>query len=567
MPPRKRARSAAAASVIAPTVTLTGGQPHHPRLVEKYRAGTLCDVELQSAEGTPFRAHAVCLAASSAYFDALYAGSWADVGERTLKLSGVEAHALSAVIEFIYAGEATVEEASVSAVLEAAAYLQVPEMVEACAGAMTDGLGPETALLTWDVADRQGLAALATSATVAATRHFGAVTASEAWLSAPAERVRALLASDRLAVRSEAEVYNAALAWLRAQSPPVDAEGAAALLSAVRFPLLARDFYQQTVRSEPLLKTAPGMEMLNDAFAAHAFDGNARRRSGFECIYLAGGRYDSDLDNTIDAVERFDPSSNTFETLSPMRTARSGFGMAALGGKIYAVGGNGGDGPLRLAERFCPATNAWEDVAPMSTPRRVHRVVALEGKVYAVGGHNGSAMASVERYCPEANAWETVAPMSTARRAHGVAVLAGKLYAIGGNVGDDAGRSVERYDPSSNSWEAVRKLNTERVAFGVAVLENKIYAVGGISGSTSCKSSVERFDPANNSWETVASMTTSRGRPGVMVVDGMLIAVGGGGECDKPMTSIERFSPASNSWEVIDAALRSPICSFGFASL
>ena len=98
-----------------------------------------------------------------------------------------------------------------------------------------------------------------------------------------------------------------------------------------------------------------------------------------------------------------------------------------LEGKLYAVGGcDDGYNALSSVERYDPALDAWEAVAPMAEVRRAHGVAALDGKLYAVGGYNGNdnddVLSSVERYDLGTNAWEAVAPMATARRAS-IAVL------------------------------------------------------------------------------------------------------------------------------------------------
>merc|ERR1711938_289639 len=107
MPSRKRSRTTAASSSSSDAVSiiLAGGHAHPPRTVDKFRNGTLCDVQLHAADGTAFQAHALCLTAGSAYFEALYAGSdWADAS-RPLTLPEVPADALAACLEFMYAGE------------------------------------------------------------------------------------------------------------------------------------------------------------------------------------------------------------------------------------------------------------------------------------------------------------------------------------------------------------------------------------------------------------------------------------------------------------------------------
>ena len=110
MPPRKRSRSAAASTNSSTTaIVLGGGHAHPPRTVAKFRSGALCDVELQAADGTAFRAHAVCLTAGSEYMEALYSAKteWKDA-DGPVKLEQVPAAALSVCLDFVYCGEATV---------------------------------------------------------------------------------------------------------------------------------------------------------------------------------------------------------------------------------------------------------------------------------------------------------------------------------------------------------------------------------------------------------------------------------------------------------------------------
>jgi hypothetical protein len=52
-------------------------------------------------------------------------------------------------------------------------------------------------------------------------------------------------------------------------------------------------------------------------------------------------------------VEVYDPATNRWRTLTGMPTARWGLGSGAIGGKIYAVGGNAGT-TLATSELYVP---------------------------------------------------------------------------------------------------------------------------------------------------------------------------------------------------------------------
>ena len=554
MPPsRKRARRASADAPSAASIELVGGLAEKPSAIAKFRDGRLTDVEVVAADGTAFHAHALCITSGSEYFERLLAGErWADTAGRPLSLPEVPKQGLAACLEFIYTGSCAVaDEAELIVVLQAAAYLQIPPLVDAAAKAMSAHLSATTALAFWAVADRQGLSQLAADAVSAAARHFEQIAASPAWLSAPAETVRVLVASDRLKVADEEAVYSAAVKWLHAQAPPPAEDDALALLRLVRFPLLSREFVQETVHNEPLLRTFAGMQMLSQSLLGALHGDSARRRMGFEKLYIVGG-----LANGGDALAtfyRYDSMANVWEAMAPMSTARSDLAAAVVDGKLYVMGGHGTDyESLSSVERYDPEENAWEAVAPMSAARCAPAAAVVDGKLYVMGGNgaddNDKSLSSVERYDPAENAWEAVAPMSTTRYAPAAAVVDGKLYVMGGNDADDKSlSSVERYDPAQNAWEAVAPMSTARRDLDAAAVNGKLYVMGGNDAEYVSLSSVERYDPEKNAWEAVAPMSTARDASAAAVVDGNLYVMGGYDRQNR-LSSVEQYDPVKDEW-------------------
>ena len=506
LPALKRAR-ASADGFAAASIELVGGLAEKPSTIAKFRDGRLTDVEVLAADGTAFHAHALCITSGSEYFERLLAGErWADTAGRPLSLPEVPKQGLAACLEFIYTGSCAVADAAeLIVVLEAAAYLQIPPLVDAAATAMSAHLSATTALTYWAVADRQGLSQLAADAVSAAARHFEQIAATPAWLSTPAQTVRALLASDRLKVAGEEAVYTAVVKWLHAQAPPPAEDDALALLRLVRFPLLRREFVQETVHNEPLLLTVAGMQMLSRSFFGALHGDSARRRMGFEKLYIVGGSAPGSV--LLATLHRYDSMANAWEAVASMSTARQSLAAAAIDGKLYVMGGYDGQNRLSSVERFDPVTNAWEAVAPMSTARFCPAAAAIDGKLYVMGGSDGQHRFSsvVERFDPAKNAWEAVAPMSTARSNPAAAAINGKLYVMGGYDGQHLFSSVERYDPAENAWEAVAPMSTARGGPAAAAIDGKLYVMGGSDGQNQL-SSVERYDPVTDEWAAITSM-------------------------------------------------------------
>ena len=102
-----------------------------------------------------------------------------------------------------------------------------------------------------------------------------------------------------------------------------------------------------------------------------------------------------------------------------MGSKRFACAAAVIDGKLYAIGGHNSTGYLDSVERYDPSTNTWEAVAAMGTKRGGSTAVALAGKLYAMGGKAfsgaSSYLDSVERYDPASNAWEAVAVIGKKR--------------------------------------------------------------------------------------------------------------------------------------------------------
>ena len=87
--------------------------------------------------------------------------------------------------------------------------------------------------------------------------------------------------------------------------------------------------------------------------------------------------------------------------------------------------GNDDENALSCAEVFDPQTQTWAPIASMSTERGSFAVAAVQGKLYAMGGSAAGfgAVATAEAYDPQQNRWEAVAPMAQARDSFAVAVI------------------------------------------------------------------------------------------------------------------------------------------------
>jgi hypothetical protein len=267
---------------------------------------------------------------------------------------------------------------------------------------------------------------------------------------------------------------------------------------------------------------------------------------------------------------------NTWATRAPMLAPRSGLGVVAVSGKVYAIGGlTSTASAVGTVEEYDSAIDTWTHCAPahscasMPTPRDALGVVAVGTKLYAIGGRNSNgSVATVEEYDPVANVWTncapapTCAPMPTARFAFGaVAASNGKIYVIGGakdssSTGTVA--TVEEYDPATNTWtncgSGCAPMIAPRVYLAAAASTNgRVYVIGGTDWSLVSIGAVEEYDPGSNTWTNCSTgcslMRDPRWALGAAAAPtGLLYAIGGIRSTTGVVGTVEEFQPAVNAW-------------------
>ncbi|XP_068614372.1 kelch-like protein 4 [Brachionichthys hirsutus] len=144
-------------------------------------------------------------------------------------------------------------------------------------------------------------------------------------------------------------------------------------------------------------------------------------------LFAVGGR---DGSSCLRSMECFDPHTNKWSTCAPMSKRRGGVGVATYNNFLYALGGH--DAPAsnncsRLSdcvERYDPKTDMWTTVSSLSVPRDAVGVCLLGDRLYAVGGYDGqSYLNTVESYDAQNNEWTEEVPLNIGRAGACVVVV------------------------------------------------------------------------------------------------------------------------------------------------
>lgn len=123
-------------------------------------------------------------------------------------------------------------------------------------------------------------------------------------------------------------------------------------------------------------------------------------------VYVFGGRFRSIGSHTA-RVQIYDPAADTWRDGQPMPTSRAGLASAVLGELVYVFGGEGNadhpSGVFNDSEVYDPVSDSWTLVRPMRTRRHGTGAASLDGAIYIPGGAAVEAFGALhlhERYLP-----------------------------------------------------------------------------------------------------------------------------------------------------------------------
>ncbi len=279
-------------------------------------------------------------------------------------------------------------------------------------------------------------------------------------------------------------------------------------------------------------------------------------------------------------VYEYDPAADQWKKKNPMPLASHHVAFTEMRGKIYAFGGfvlpeSGPPAwrPIANAWEYDPAADRWKALAPMPTARGSPVVAAVGDRIYVIGGATtppGSketavhparphvSLGTVEEYDPATDTWRQRAAMPTPRNHATAGVVNGRIYVIGGRVGAafiSVGSNVdvvEEYDPGADAWGSVRaRMPSARSAMASGVHGGRIYVSGGEGQNAQAMytfRALEAYDPAANRWTTLPSMPVSRHGLAGAVLGNRLHMVSG--DVQSAGTGVHVHSDAHDAFEL-----------------
>ncbi|XP_048055371.1 kelch repeat and BTB domain-containing protein 12 [Megalobrama amblycephala] len=217
-------------------------------------------------------------------------------------------------------------------------------------------------------------------------------------------------------------------------------------------------------------------------------------------LYLIGGQMKLKNQFLItNSVERWSLQGGPWRSAAPLPMPLAYHSVVRMKGRLYVLGGRTpqsyrtDDEPDRMSNRlleYDPETNKWSELGPMKYSKYRCSAVALNGEIYVLGGigcegvdrgQSRHCLNVVEIYNPDGDFWRDGPPLpwsllSLRSNASNAGVVDGKLYVCGYYKGADRHdiitKDILQLDPWENVWTVVAKQALMHDSYDVCLVAN-----------------------------------------------------------------------------------------------
>lgn len=273
---------------------------------------------------------------------------------------------------------------------------------------------------------------------------------------------------------------------------------------------------------------------------------------------------------TVDLVQFYNIGKNSWRTAAPLPLPLNHANGAAVGNKIYVLGGmtaglNDTGSPFNWAPTsgswvYDQGENSWAKIQsmPESEARGAAAVGVYKNVIYLAGGIISllESVATVSAFDTVAGKWISLpaaAKALPAPRDHaGASVVGHTFYVLGGrdhgnNNTRDTVFALDLHDLAAGWITKKGKLPTARGGLAAATIGTKVYTFGG-EGNPATESGVfnqtEVYDTEKDSWKKLGPMKLPRHGTSAVAIDGRVYIPGGGIVAGGgPVDTLDVFEP------------------------
>ncbi|CAH8873805.1 unnamed protein product [Trichobilharzia szidati] len=367
------------------------------KLLQSFRDKSLFTDVILCAGEEELPCHKAVLAASSAYFLAMFSSPYKEQQTSRVTLDYISPWALRRLLDFVYLGILEITEATVQDVFLAASLLDYPVAVKACVEFMKSHLDITNCLGIEALAEMHNLTDLAQSSHKLAVENFSSLLLeSSEWVTLPISTVISYISSDELDVPSEQFVWDACISWVD-QASETRIAYLPQLLSHIRLKYLEKEMLEVQLQKNPLILECKNAQKI--------------------IKYFLHGDVCKNDDNTGAFINNLPPRPATLKRPT----------LVVLGGLNTCI--------LNCMQSFSPSRTAWQTCPPMPVDSLAwFSVSVIANTLFVIGGIKaGTIMDTVYTYSPVRSTWSQRKCMLQARARHSsVAVGSRYIFVFGG---------------------------------------------------------------------------------------------------------------------------------------
>ena len=486
----------------------------------KEETSGFCDVVIR-VEGVDMPAHRCILAANSKLFYNMFNSGMRESEEKVLKLQSVPSGAMRSLLEYFYTREITISEEGLEELLDAANFLLVKPVEQACFEVMSEKLGFSNCFTLKYLAQKYDVSDLFKKADNFIKKNFARVwRESEEFVGLSWEELADLISSDEILVKSEEDVYSAVMKWVNYDV--ANRKGfLAQLLSRLRCGSLTKPFIKGRLLNDPLIKECQASSGVLETW----MKGKTKKRKAkkqkshdpvrpstkvHDVVVFFGSMETDDYGHhechghDVANVERI--------RLPCLPVSQSYPECAVINQSLFIIGGSsdwsdGGTAVSSLTLSSDASELSWKSQAPFNEKRSSFAVTVLGKSIYVLGGlaSSNSPVGTVECYDSDVDTWSAVAPLTKPRCNLAAVGMQNFVLAIGGGVGlgKESSNFVEKYSPSCNMWHRVARLHEKRRCPFAVCFGSKTYVMGGLSPGSLHPFSCEVYDARADEWSFI----------------------------------------------------------------
>jgi N-acetylneuraminic acid mutarotase len=297
-----------------------------------------------------------------------------------------------------------------------------------------------------------------------------------------------------------------------------------------------------------------------------------KREFGFYCIelyaepqemlYAVGGLGNDE--KALAAVSCYDAMSGACREVAPLPIARQSLSLCASAeGELYAIGGIEDDVSLAIVERYDPTLDTWVTMTALPHPWSAGCACVVGDAIYVLGGVvedeeagcGVQTISTVMKFDTLKQTWSEVKSIPEAREASGMCVLGSSIYVFGGLDEDEMVTSTAyRFSTDTNVWSTLAPMPEAKWSLCACTLGGLMYLIGGRDYLEQSKAlhSVHRYDPVANMWSELTPLASTQTVYEAFVLDGNIYAVAGSGwETDNLVISTQRYCIDADRWSEV----------------